>query len=457
MDKFYSNSLEDSVKSAFDKADDELRVSGKWDEMQQVLNKEMPVRKKKRRFIFWFAFAIVLVGGFWSFQLWKNNTSTKNIETGLDNKPVQNLKESQTSMESKTSKENQTSTDSQTAKDSPNPKDNSMPSENKKAIDTQIKHEETRLSSLAIRINRVNHLKKTAFRAKNEQQKALPSVKAKSESAIEKSIISKDGQVEIKANSGNESSIDFQPKTKEGVTEIVTVKPVLSDSLLSVTDTASQPEQSIIKQRKQTKWHWNLSFAPDFLLANIQPFYRPGVSLGLGINYQFSPKWAIRTGLLYNYTPIYESGATYIFKPSPNLPAYNTLELKQVRGNLHVFEVPLSARFTATPNKKLSFMGSVGLSSLFFVRQNLTYDLLLNGNSSLSWNSQNDSDDFGESHILSNLVIGTGISIKMKRNAVVEFEPVFKLPLEELGEGHSQLGTIAIYLHLKYPIFKQKK
>lgn len=418
MDKFYSNSLEDSVKSAFDKADDELRVSGKWDEIQQVLNKEMPVRKKKRRFIFWYFIAALLVGSFLVFQIWKNTTNTKNVEMSLDNKPVQNLKESPTSTE------NQTSTESQ------NSIENSIPSENKKPMETQIK---------------------------NEQQKDLHSVKAKSESAIEKSIISEEGQAEIKANIGNETRVDFQLKSKEEVTENVPVKPVLSDTLLSVSDTASQSEQSISKQRRQTKWHWNLSFAPDFLLANIQPFYRPGVSLGLGINYQLSPKWAIRTGLLYNYTPIYESGATYIYKPSPNLPAYNTLELKQVRGNLHVFEVPLSARFTATPNKKLSFMGSVGLSSLFFVKQNLTYDLLLNGNSPLSWNSENDSDDFGESHILSNLVIGMGISIKTKRNAVVELEPVFKLPLEELGEGHNQLGTIAIYLHLKQPIFKEKK
>lgn len=441
MNKFYSNSFDDSVKSAFEKADNELNNSGNWDAMQQLLDQQLPVARKKRRFFFWFFIAALLVGGFLAFQLWKNNTYDKNVEISLDNKPVQNLKESQTS------------------KDNQIPKENSIPAENKNLIETQITNEESVLKYPTVKLNRFNPLEKIGFQAKNQEQKNKFSDRGKSEAAIEKSNISNKTQEEIITNIGidKENLGDIQPKLTASNSNCVAVKPVVSDSIVSISDTASQPEQSITKQRMQTKWHWNLSFAPDFLLANIQPLYRPGVSLGLGINYQLSPKWAIRTGLLYNYTAVYESGQTYVFKPSPNLPTYNTIELKQVKGSLHVFEVPLSARYTANPDKKVSFLGSIGLSSLFFVKQKLTYDLLLNGNMPLSWNSENDSDDFGESHILSNLVLGTGISIKTKKNTVIEVEPVFKLPLEELGEGHNKLGTIAIYLHLKQPIFKQKK
>lgn len=412
MDKFYPNSFEDSVQSAFDKADNELPASGNWDEMQQLLDKEMPVGKKKRRFFFWFFIAAILLGGYWTFQLWKNDLHVKNVEVSLEKNPVQNLKASQNSTE------RQNSTESPTSLDSQNPIENSLPAEKKNPIEAQIK---------------------------------------KNEAAIEKSTISKKTQEEIKADIVNdkENRGDIEPKLTASNSNCEAVKPVLSDSTLSISDSVVKSVNPLLRQH--TRWQWNLSFAPDFLLANLQPFNRPGVSIGMGINYQLSTNWAIRTGFLYNYTPVYESGQTYLYKPSPNLPAYNTLELKQVKGSLHIFEVPLAIRYTAKPEKKISFLGSVGLSSLFFVKQKLTYDLLLNGNTPLSWNSENDSDDFGESHILSNLVVGTGISVKTKRNAVIEIEPVFKLPLEELGEGHNKLGTIAIYLHLKQPIFRQKK
>lgn len=430
MDKFYANSFEGSVQSAFDKADNELKSSGNWDKMQQLLDKEMPLGKEKRRFFFWFFIAAILLGGYCVFQFRKNDTHTKNVEVRLEKNPIRNLKESQKS------------TESQTSEDSQKPILNSLPAENKNPVETQLKNEESVLNSQAVKIKRLDN-----------------SDKGKVEEAIKQSTISKKTQEVIQANTANvkENHGDIEPILTASNSNCVAVKPIFSDSLMSVSDTMAQTEKPLAKQKKQTKWQWNLSFAPDFLLANIQPLYRPGVSLGLGINYQLSSKWALRTGLLYNYTPVYETGQTYIFKPSPNLPAYNTIELQQVKGSLHVFEVPLSARFTANPDKKVSFLGSIGLSSLFFVKQRLTYDLLLNGNTPLLWNSENDSDDFGESHILSNLVIGTGLSIKTKRNTSIEVEPVFKLPLEELGEGHNKLGTIAIYLHVKRPIFKQKK
>lgn len=439
MDKFYTNSFDDSVKSAFDKADNELSASGNWAEMQQLLDKEMPVSKAKRNFFFWFFSAAILLGGYFAFQLWKNDKQIKNAEVSLDNKPVHKSKEDHDLLKNQ------------------NPTDKTPPTDNKNLIEIQNKTGKALPKVKPELYKRVEP--SLAVQSKKLAKEKKISRKGNDFAFIDKSIATNKTQEQIKANSVNEkeNNIDIEPKLTATNSNGVALKPVLSDSLQSVSDTIAQPDKSFAKQRVQTKWQWNLSFAPDFLLANIQPLYRPGISLGLGINYQLSPKWALRTGLLYNYTPVYESGQTYIFKPSPNLPAYNTIELQQVKGSLHVFEVPLSVRFTANPDKKVSFLGSIGLSSLFFVKQRLTYDLLLNGNTPLLWNSENDSDDFGESHILSNLVIGTGLSIKTKRNTSIEVEPVFKLPLEELGEGHNKLGTIAIYLHVKRPVFKQKK
>ncbi|BDQ12663.1 porin family protein [Sediminibacterium sp. TEGAF015] len=410
MDKFYSNSFDNSVKSAFEKADNELKSSGNWDAMHQVLDREMPVDKKKRRFFFWFVIVGLLVGTVFGYQNWETNKEDKKAAIKVEEKSIQVENNTLRSIETQTSESNLGSSETNHSGkiSGSNEKPNSIVTE------------------------KLNHLKNGIHKTISNNKQSVDTLY----------ILEKENTV---------TNNDKNVANKENDT-LVTSLPIDSVPPTSITPQLKKPST-----RQQTRWEWNLSFAPDFLLANLQPFYRPGVSIGMGINYQLSPNWAIRTGLLYNYTPVYESGQTYLYKPSPNLPAYNTLELKQVKGSLHIFEVPLAVRYTAKPSNKISFLGSVGLSSLFFLKQKLTYDLLLNGNTPLLWNSENDSDDFGESHILSNLVVGTGISIKTKRSAVIEIEPVFKLPLEELGEGHNRLGTIAIYLHLKQPIFKQKK
>ncbi|WP_439504975.1 outer membrane beta-barrel protein [Sediminibacterium sp.] len=393
MDKFYSKSIEDLAKNAFEKeADDAISNSTNWDKMQELLDLEMPQKRKKRPVIFWFfifLMAGLLITGATKYFTGKKSADTvksvvnKNDYTG-NRAPIVVNKESKSATKFESTEE---------------PLQNSENSDPNKHLQAIVPDQ--------------NHQK---------QVETVDSVKHEFVNMHTDSTASK---VESK-------------------------NPIAEDTSIAQINNE-------ITEKKPSKWEWNLTVAPDFLLANVQPLYQPGFTIGVGINYQLSPKWRIRSGLLYNYTPVNASGDGYLYKPSPNLPSYTSLELRNVKGNLHVFEVPLSLRYTAQPSKKVSFISSVGLSSLFFIKQQYTYDLLLNGNTPLLWNSANDTDDAGESHILNNLTIGAGLSVKTKRNLVLEIEPMFKLPLEELGEGHNKLGTIALYFNLRMPIFKQKK
>jgi hypothetical protein len=121
-------------------------------------------------------------------------------------------------------------------------------------------------------------------------------------------------------------------------------------------------------------------------------------------------------------------------------------------GYIDVLEVPLALRYTFNPSKKITFNISTGLSSIFFLNKNYTYDLLLNSTTQLNWNSHNDTDDNGNPHILNNLVIGTGIGFKIKKKFYLEVEPPIKLPLEELNEGHKKVGSFLINFTLRHPL-----
>jgi len=425
MDKFYSKSIEDLAKNAFEKeAEDANSDATNWSKMHQLLDQEMPQKRKRRPVVFWFfifLMAGLLIAGASRYFSRKESVDAVHTIQTVDpgNKKALPFKSEQNNL-------------------------------NKEILTTKKSN---------IKSNKESTIKTIAPPQINA---AAPNIN-KNPDQIDKTPISTNKGVDYsEATSTSKDLQAFATKTN-GKDSLQKLEQTQDQQIDSTTDNSIQKDSSVGKmsdknsEKKPSKWEWNLTAAPDFLLANMQPFHQPGFTIGVGINYLLSPKWRIRSGLLYNYTTVNASGDGYLYKPSPNLPSYTSLELRNVKGNLHVFEVPLSLRFTAQPNKKWSFISSVGLSSLFFINQQYTYDLLLNGSTPLLWNSANDTDDDGESHILNNLTVGAGISVKTKRNLVLEIEPMFKLPLEELGEGHNKLGTIALYFNLRMPISKKKK
>lgn len=432
MDKFYSKSIEDLAKNAFEKeAEDANSDATNWSKMHQLLDQEMPQKRKRRPVVFWFFIflmaGLLITGASRYFSRKESVDAVHTIQTvDPGNKKALPFKSEQNNL-------------------------------NKEILTTKKSN---------IKSNKVSTIKTIAPPQINAAtpniNKTTPNIN-KTPDQIDKTPISTNKGVDYsEATSASKDLQAFATKTN-GKDSLQKLEQTQDQQIDSTTDNSIQKDSSVGKmsdknsEKKPSKWEWNLTAAPDFLLANMQPFHQPGFTIGVGINYLLSPKWRIRSGLLYNYTTVNASGDGYLYKPSPNLPSYTSLELRNVKGNLHVFEVPLSLRFTAQPNKKWSFISSVGLSSLFFINQQYTYDLLLNGSTPLLWNSANDTDDDGESHILNNLTVGAGISVKTKRNLVLEIEPMFKLPLEELGEGHNKLGTIALYFNLRMPISKKKK
>lgn len=444
MDKLYSKSIDNLAKNAFEKeAEDANSDATNWSKMHQLLDQEMPQKRKRRPVVLWFFIflmaGLLITGASRYFSRKESNDAVHTIQTVEPlNKKVPPIKSEQNNLK----------------KDILEIKKGNNKS-NKKSIAPP------RINKTTPNINKTpDKIDKTLIPTNKEVDYSEATRASKDLQAFDKETNGKDSLQKLEQTQDQKIDSAKQEKLSEKIDSTISNTKMLN---FVSTDTSIEKASSVGKlsdknsEKKPSKWEWNLTAAPDFLLANMQPLNQPGVTIGVGVNYLLSPKWRIRSGLLYNYTTVNASGDGYLYKPSPNLPSYTSLELRNVKGNLHVFEVPLSLRFTAQPNKKWSFISSVGLSSLFFINQQYTYDLLLNGSTPLLWNSANDTDDDGESHILNNLTVGAGISVKTKRNLVLEIEPMFKLPLEELGEGHNKLGTIALYFSLRMPISKKKK
>jgi len=109
-----------------------------------------------------------------------------------------------------------------------------------------------------------------------------------------------------------------------------------------------------------------LTASPEFLFGNINSLEKSGLCLGLTMDYTITRHWKVRTGLLYSYNTVDISGNDYDnFTPSPKLPSYTTIELKNVNGYVDLLEIPVLLRYTINPSKKVMFNISAGLSSTF--------------------------------------------------------------------------------------------
>lgn len=206
---------------------------------------------------------------------------------------------------------------------------------------------------------------------------------------------------------------------------------------------------------KQSKISFIISYGKDYNFPNINAINYLASSIGLGISYRLSKNISLRSGINYVHSPVYQNGDDFSFKSPSNIPSYTTIKLIDALGYVNLIEIPLAMRYNATPSKKINWITSLGMSSHIFLSQEYTYRLLLNNATQITAQSNEDPDDNNQPHILNNLVVSTGIGLKLNKSLYLEIDPTFKLPLEELNEAHKTLGSLGIYFNLRYS-FKAK-
>ncbi len=105
---------------------------------------------------------------------------------------------------------------------------------------------------------------------------------------------------------------------------------------------------------------------------------------------------------------------------------------------------------------KFSIHLVAGISSMFYLKTDCTYKLLINETSYQYWNSKDDkNNEYGKAEILDNLRLGAGISYRFSKNISLELEPSYKLPLEELGEEHKKIGSFSFNLSVRLPLLRK--
>lgn len=363
-----------------------------WQNMSTLLDKEMPVKKKKRRSVFWFwsiALSALFVLG-WTY--WQST-----------NVPVVNafpITKNQSSIIAKNTPPN---TDKSTIK--------IIESKNEKIV----KQESIKYPTSTKRSNKspdntpvISTIKRLTLTSSSAEVIAFPSADASSLRHEKRHIIN---QVK-ESNSLAKSEKDLLILKKENFTNQLSIiptdfkkltnfekVPTLSFITFPISQNSLEETIPILKNRLKGKWKYGIY--AGILAPKIKSF-----EAGLHVRYQLNPRWSFHTGLGYskrkwNYGQAIETLSTEEMDPSSPLPDENmdntgatgtsagtgtaggldpigTINLDLLENliytDFHYFDLPVFVQYRVSPRWSLSLGGQISrLYGYHYEQEDRTY------------------------------------------------------------------------------------
>lgn len=370
-----------------------------WNDMHSILDKKMPQKKERRRFIFWLfndkgllviSLAFLFIGGASVFLL-----STK------ENKVVLLQKTSLAQPLDKT-------TQLPVAKTSTEP-----------AIDNT-----TNNNTIS---DKTNSFVTTSLTADDKLAANNLFVKKQSSNSKEynQPITQIDGQ-----NENRQSFLNYKPDleinplyftSNHNNPVLATENNKLIDSLLRK-DEFTKPN---ISRNDQKGFYAGFMSGIDLSSIHFKSV-RTGSSKGFVLGYAFNKKWSIESGLSWDTKRVYDNGRFF------NPPGYTTLSgitITAVNGKSKIYEVPVNIKYNITTGEHNLFT-TAGLSSYFMRSENYDYEYTQNnqpgGHNYISYKN-------ASKNLFSVANVSIGYTHKIGSNGSIRVESYVKLPLSNIG------------------------
>ena len=224
-------------------------------------------------------------------------------------------------------------------------------------------------------------------------------------------------------------------------------KPILpmADSILQP---AVAVNQKVIKNRniKKNQLAFTVTTGLEASGTKINRQGKLTTVYGFGFQYLIGKKIILRTGL--NVVKKIYSAQDGDYKAPPGSWAFN-VTFKNIQANCKVLEIPLSVAYKITAYKKGSIYASIGSSTYFMKRED--YQFYFKG--------QNGNDTTRAAHFVNNsnhLFSSLNFSVVAEKRINNKFsllaEPFIKLPLSVIGFGKVKLYNTGILLTAKFKI-----
>ena len=459
--------VSENNQPAFDESD--------WMKMEKLLDKNLPVKKDRRRFLFMlisFLLLGLLLGGIYFANNSTNyNTSKtpaskkiKSFDTGNStNKIAEGTAQTNSSSAS-------TGTDITPEKKS-NSKENTVDNEQQIETSTTVKENNRRYKEINTVINSKvkaakpdaaigmliqptnkvndNHSINKAKQGNLHNKKTIDGSLAEtgSDNEIPPNILSPENEYSIEKKLLGDMFLHSTLKAEKQMPVTTIVKPILplADSLVHPAVAVNQ-KAGKNKTANKNQLAFTITTGLEASGTRINRLGKLTTVYGFGIQYSMGKKIMLRTGL-HVVKKIY-AAQDGDYKAPPGSWASN-VTFKNIQANCTVLEIPFSLAYKIKGYKKGNLYTSIGSSSYFMKKED--YQFYFKGQSG---NDTTRSAHFANNsnHLFSSLNFSVLAEKKINNKFSLLAEPFIKLPLSGIGFGKVKLYNTGILLTAKFKL-----
>jgi hypothetical protein len=452
------HNLEEASKNAAEQFSDKSLIPD-WQQLEKKLNIELPVKKKRRRFVaIWFLFTVLFIGSFYviydsSYNRGKGKYITaesatkENSEQKKSTPPFNNEKKNRDDLKVNAIQANQIVTRNVADESRVNKKDYTF-------SDHPNTKSPLNFNKAAKRSNVVKQqLSKLTVKSPNEE--LLMEETGKENSANEYSISSITQDIldkNISVNSSEENAIVNDSEKNIKLAENISLN---KDSVINTISNTK-------KNKKESKPSRSFTVAvvagTNINSVHLNKYSKPGFDYGLIAGYRISPKIEIRTGVIFSRKYFTTNGKSMSFDSAKlNLPSYSSINLEDATGYCRFVEVPVMLYYHFSSKSKTSFYSGAGFSINKMRMENIHYTFLLNNNTIVERThagAYHDANGYSAS-ITSNFSFG--LNHKISNRWSVAFEPYIKIPLTRVNNNDLKFTTFGASASVILNLAKKNK
>ncbi len=392
-----------------------------WDKMQLLLDKEMPLDKPKKRFVWVLIPTLLLlgVGGTWWYSHADQQQAVKKSISNQIPSAIPKPVEQQNIIEQKSS--------------SP---------------------EEIQKSS----INTGNQSKNLSSIKSVQSTPSLLSQMGIAVGPIEPIITRDNNPSTIKSNTSQELQASKNPTVEsENKSISVNTNPLESSSTATnATNTNANLKEEktnpiLIKNKSNSEKGFFIGLTAGVDASTVHFNYKDdfGYNIGGIIGYRFNQHFSIKTGGIFTQKNYKMNGVD--FHP-PKGTWVSNFKMETVTGSCDMWDVPLIGTYHFKYNGKGNYFASLGTSSYFMKKENYSYLYYVNNqtyNRSASYSST-------DQHLFALVHISGGFEKPIGKHLTGIIEPYAKIPMSGVGFGSIELSSFGVNFSLTYKQPKRK-
>jgi Outer membrane protein beta-barrel domain len=244
------------------------------------------------------------------------------------------------------------------------------------------------------------------------------------------------------ADNNNQINKDNTPVIKENTTITKENKETVKSKDVAKAENPKKDANSKINQKKTKKsllqnFGIGLSLGPDVSAVKLNNTGKITLTYGAELSYSFTNKFTLRTGFFVS-NKIYSVDENEYHVPTGS--TWNN-DLQSVHADCKVYEIPLTVSYDFGKTKNHNWFASAGLSSYFMKRESYVYYYKdLSGNTwDKPWTVTNQNK-----HYFSVLDISAGYQYSINKQFSILAEPYVKLPLSGIGLGKIKLNSTGV-------------